>query len=1109
METKYPTLRRPKRKLCYFTSKESLPKQWTEPLTLEDVDRMFDDLDSSSQDDDLCPPSPLLQTSDTETNQNEREASPVLQEEHLTKKLPICQMGPGGDVLPPATRSHCPNLDIDLDTPFKVHEPVKTSSPIEENAVVHGVEEEDGEKKVVSPILFDCEDEGKEEAKMEPLTIQKPHCNGHVTEENEDSELESPPGKVTLTKLMIPSHKKKLAMSCKESLPVKEKTVKKPKTTVLEAKRKTPRQENTALPVSAVRQEPEVAAPEKHSRSVHSQLPAETSTRVGKDMTSFLQKLRDAGQSKPACSRKLLSPVKVPTPPPETEDDFLILEDDTPLWISIPNKAATSKKQKQTRSSSTDKDTSTDKGTKENPLETAQKEEESEKAKQGIQPVKEKMKKKRGREKKKNKEALPGNDKFSSPEDVPAGDLVEQEKPNQKKHRRPKPIPLEKTDEAEEEPQDVANKEPDEERPSQKIEKKTRRSSKLKSSKSSKDGRENAKSSRAKSLKGARKVTQESEDIKEMVYDEAVKEQNNQKLADVEALCSLSDNEIMNSDAQTAKDLEDGEAEQNRLPVVSQGSSSEEGQVLGKRKRKQTGQWWLCTPPCTEETVISDNQPTLKKSKQHKKEPRAAEPSPVKAEKDRVLKKSYQKQSAPLSSHNTVKAKKEKKTKQYKNRPAREDMPGRMKATDEVFHFTEAEQVEEEQQEEEEVAPDQDLDPLQSSPLVFTHRDLSLNSGDQVFQRVYQHVSNDKKSSTPAPVTPRRPQEQLRAAELQRRRKPPGNWWMANGTSDDRESISSQPQQFNPKEPKPHKERKKHGRSPRLGTPKNGNMAVSSKPPGGAHVSPVKVKPLSTPKTIKRSLATFKDIFTSSAETPAVVSRKDTGRNNRRNVAASVTPSKTDKAVLSMDAGEFRSTQNSPVDHDPPQDNKCQPEYTFKDLRSGPSSMIELEQYEENDDLILPSSRVHAALSLSDLCAPPLKPLTLQPKDKANLTEWFKSLWSPTVDNGAEITPDQFDWYFYQGRAIGLLMDLNCGSICNGKILLGSYMKKPLWVDHSATTVFNLLTSSVSAVINGRESRLNPGQSFMVQSGHAYSIQNVTAQPAVLYFTRILAESSD
>lgn len=69
----------------------------------------------------------------------------------------------------------------DLDIPFKAHRPVKTSSPIEENMVV---EELDNEKdRVVSPLLFACEDEGKEEAKTEPLLIQNPRCNGHVTEE--------------------------------------------------------------------------------------------------------------------------------------------------------------------------------------------------------------------------------------------------------------------------------------------------------------------------------------------------------------------------------------------------------------------------------------------------------------------------------------------------------------------------------------------------------------------------------------------------------------------------------------------------------------------------------------------------------------------------------------------------------------------------------------------------------------------------------------------------------------------------------------------------------------------------------------------------------------
>lgn len=169
-------------------------------------------------------------------------------------------------------------------------------------------------------------------------------------------------------------------------------------------------------------------------------------------------------------------------------------------------------------------------------------------------------------------------------------------------------------------------------------------------------------------------------------------------------------------------------------------------------------------------------------------------------------------------------------------------------------------------------------------------------TGDQVFQRVYHHVSNEKLSITPAAVSPR---------GSSRRRKYPGNWWAVDGTSKDVESISSQPQQ---QEPKPRKERKKQSkqsRSPRLGTPKNGNVAVSSKPLGGAPVPLLKVKPLSTPKSVKRSLA----------------------QNNRRKVterpAEEVTV--TDCTALSMtDAGE----SSSPPDHEDPQDSKYQSDNT-------------------------------------------------------------------------------------------------------------------------------------------------------------------------------------
>uniref|UniRef100_UPI0037E78691 nucleolar protein dao-5 n=1 Tax=Semicossyphus pulcher TaxID=241346 RepID=UPI0037E78691 len=1054
METKYPTLKRPKRKLCYLTNPKSPAKKWAGPLTLEDIDKMFDDFDPSSNEDvDIVPPSPL-QTSDNEANQSEKGVSPLSQEGHVTQKLPGRLMGPKGDTLHPNTGSPSPKLDIDLDIPFKAHRPVKTSSPIE-RVVEHVAELDTGKDRVVSPILFACEDEGvEEEAKTDPPPTQKPQCNGHITEENADFDLESPPIRVTLSKPKMSCQKNEVEGSCKESQPVKENASKKPQTAVLNGKGKIRSQETTGPPVSAVRQEPEVAAPKKKSESVQ------------KQPSAFQQKLREAGQSRLACSRKSLLPVKVPTPPPpEPEEDFQILEDDTTIWISIPTKTATSKKQRQSRTSSTDKDSSSDKGAEESPLETAPKQQESQQADSKAGKRKTKVKEK------KNEVNKPENDipQLSSPEDVPAVDFTEQEKPNKKK--RLKKVPSKESDKAEEQPEEKAGVETDD--PSPKVGKKAQ------ALKSGKDGKENAKTGRAKSLKGARKVTQGADAGKEMVN----AEEPSQELAVDEDLGLLSDKETLNYEAPPAKDSVDGKDEQSEHSLVSERSSAEGDQILGKRKRKQTGEWWLPA------TTVTYNQPTVKKSKQIK-EPIAATPSPVKAKKDKVVKKKHQTERAPSYSQD---ANKEKKTKQRKNRNKRGDTPDRMKATEEVCEQTE------EQEQQDEVQQDLDL-AVQSSPLDLAHRDHSLSLGDQVFQRVYHYSSNEKVSITPAPVSPRGPREQLTAAEPEkRRRKPPGNWWTIDGTPE-----GPQPQQHEPKARKERTKKTKPSRSPKLGTPKNGNVAVSLKPQGGDSVPPMKVKPLSAPKTVKRSLATYKDLF----ETPTVVSSREADQRNRRNVAAAdrTTLGKTVTDILSMDTGE----SNSPANHDAPQDGKCQSENTLEAHRSGPSSMIELQEYVENEDnLTLPSSTVQTALSASDLFAPPLKPLILQQKDKDNLKEWFRSLWSAPANNGPEISPDQFNWFFHQGRAIGFLVDLNCGTICNGKILLGSYMKKPLWVDHSATSVFNILTSSVRVTINGNKSLFNPGQSFMVPCGHAYSIQNVSAQPAVLYFTRILAESSD
>ncbi|KAK2859504.1 hypothetical protein Q5P01_004124 [Channa striata] len=996
METHYKALRRPKRKLCYLTNKESPPKQWTGKLTLGDIDEMFDDLDSSSHEDDIIPPSPLLQTFASEANKIERGISTDSEDEQLILKSPGAE-----DVVHSARRSLSPEIDIVLNIPLKLHGPQKTSSPIEENLVVGSVEE-DNERALVVPQILDFEDV------IDPVKTQKPESDGLVTEKN-DSALETPPSKVTLCKATLSNHKKQAAGSCKDSPPVKSRKCRKPQTPVSEDERKTSRQEKTEPAVSALRQDPELPCLEQNSGDERQQ-PAEVSACRGKAIQAFLQKVREAEKSKLPCSRTLQALVQVPTSPPELEDEFLIIEDDSPYFY-IPCKTTIRKRQRQkeinAEEGSTDKD----------------------RLAVGSHSVNQKMK----RNKEKSEVIGHQNRELSIPEEYPGSDVEKQKKPNKKKQWLQK-VQSKEIDKAEEEHKYRDSKETEKEICSQNVGRRAQKSSEVKSSlKSPKDGK--LKASRAKSLKKITNVMQRDEDIKQTESSENVREPNT-NYADAEEPSCLS--EIVSSEAHKTKAPANGKANQKRLPVVSEESSSKESQVLEKRKRKLPGHWWLSCPEITEETEGTDNQLTLKKSRQINNNPRAAVPSSVQIQKDNVSKSRNRKQPVPSSSENTN--------------------------------------------------ANHDLDLVHSSPLDLIHRDLSLSSGNQVFQKVYQHVSADK-----MPRTPRRPQQEVgdEAAE-KRTRKPPGSWWLVEGKSEDGEQSLLQSQHLHHKKPTPCKKQKnlsKRSRSIRLRSPKNGNVSVSPKPLGGATAPCLKPQRLSASKSVKNSLAFFKDIFTSETET--AVNSGDVCQSNRQN----------DPAHPAEEVSVFLQNLETPTD------SRYHSEDTQKELISGPSSMIQLEQYEENEDLVLPSSRVHAALSISDMCGPPLKSLILQPKDKANLRKWLKTLWPTVAPNAAEITPNHFDWYFYQDRAIGFLLDVDCGFACSGRILLGSYMKKPLWVDHSSTTVFNLLTSSVKVVINGKESCIDAGQGFTVECGNAYSIQNMYAQPAVLYFTRILTEN--
>lgn len=205
---------------------------------------------------------------------------------------------------------------------------------------------------------------------------------------------------------------------------------------------------------------------------------------------------------------------------------------------------------------------------------------------------------------------------------------------------------------------------------------------------------------------------------------------------------------------------------------------------------------------------------------------------------------------------------------------------------------------------------------------------MSCFTGNWVFQRVYHCVSNEKMSIIPASLRGSRKKLSIEEPE-KRRRRSPSKWWMVNGMSEEVASIS-QPQQ---QKLKPHKERKKKSKQIKSPGLKNGNMVVSSKPSGGAPVTPLKGAPVSAPKTVKRSLATFKDIFTSATETPTVVSSKEAGGSNKHKVTAPpavevrvtdcTTHSKAEaEDILSMDAGESHSLPN----HELPQNSECQSE---------------------------------------------------------------------------------------------------------------------------------------------------------------------------------------
>lgn len=195
---------------------------------------------------------------------------------------------------------------------------------------------------------------------------------------------------------------------------------------------------------------------------------------------------------------------------------------------------------------------------------------------------------------------------------------------------------------------------------------------------------------------------------------------------------------------------------------------------------------------------------------------------------------------------------------------------------------------------------------------------MSCFTGCQVFQKTNQHGTGGKKSSRPTAATPKKSEEQQPEPEEpeSRRRRPPGNWWRVGGSSEDVENSYV----------KRREERKKQLKQTEPKTPHGFIVSISPIPPEEAPIPLLRAKPASAPKTVKRSLATFKDIFTSTTETPAVRGGRKKIVNNKHMVTSSpadeITVPECAASVISMNAGGSKSSSNQK----PPENSKNQPD---------------------------------------------------------------------------------------------------------------------------------------------------------------------------------------
>ncbi|XP_056104855.1 serine/arginine repetitive matrix protein 1 isoform X3 [Rhinichthys klamathensis goyatoka] len=1110
-----------KKKLHYFQKQEIAHSKLKDVFTLPDIDTLFDDIDADSE---LgLPLLPPLSKSTGVNGQKKGSRDP--------KKMKASSK--------------------------KVHkDSLIQENGIQEDEIIDRERDEsgDGVRPVADPLLFGVEDE-------EPIggDLSKVSCiqQSELPKESlygDSGSLASPPEKLEFRKTAKSNAGSFLSM----------KLAKNTKTS-MQATQSTPpeKREDITMDKDPGQLSPVLGRKSEQKLRVAEQCRNQVMEDPGKGL-SFQQKLKKAMMPKSPCSRKRAA---VPAPPPvDLEEDFMILDDEAPVLFIIPRKAEVSRNKRPVPADTAKENVLTEPhSTDQLPQSEAEmKKQHGTDAKRNeaqIESGKQKPKGKHGKASKKSGKDSVTHDRVEDGADPvteahedrvcdqTSSQTVEGHKEVQavtgKKRansKAPEPAELSDKDETDaggnqEIPVPVSrttkksSKSSKQERSGSNVKKESNKvtaaaalhsTNSVKSNKNRKNSKKEETVSKTKKQTSKQQIELEqidpSCDEQEHEPPPALNEQEEEQRTAVNKKSSTKEDAVDPAKKQKKKEMQKQEPKPKDPPTTASDISSD-SPLFAKRKRKPPGAWWLSSPneSSTElqpTQVLGTAQGLKASTKMSTKQGTAVDseetPSLRLAQGNQKKTKTHdvKKVFAGGNGHDTGAEQKTAKKTSGRRKPKSAATQPQVASPAHVSG------------EEAGVGPSENavrISPEFCSP----HRLHNVLPGEKrVFDWVYSRENGS--AQKPPSSSLRRPESSASDNFPQKRqRKAPSNWWEAPQSQEPADGLPT------PRSPPPQKS--KLSKTPLRGAcNKEGNSIKLQKT-----TNRIKRNIINTPKSIKRSLASMNAIFASEKPENLVKSGQRGRKQGRRNL------------LHSLEDQSDHSSENAAQSEDQPQGNRrasfgftsgvtVEPPgtrnrtsvrvssgpNTLSDVdvafRSGPSSMLELQQHDEGDDDIdLPSSRVtphvrQAARVLAhcDLCGPPLQPVVLENEDWDNLHVWFSHLWPPASKNGRVISPDDFHWHSHGGRAIGHMVDLQSRSFSHGKILLGSFMKKPSQVDHDMVSVFSIISSCVRVDMDGVKSVYNCGEVFMIPSGQAYSIHNLCQEPAVLIYHRTLSIDS-